>query len=273
MGRGSCPYIRFAGRVAVQRQVLLDEYEEKQRILRDLNVARDIQQRLLPKAPPRAEGFDIAGWNKPADETGGDCFDFLALDDGRIAVILADATGHGIGSALIIAECRALFHASISMRADLGTVVAHVDHLLKADLPDDRFVTSFFGLISPAARSLTYLSAGQGPLLKFVAATCAVEALPADVAPLGISPDFACGPPEEWLMRTGDIMALVTDGFFEWANRTQEQYGTARLADVIIANRQATSEEIITRMYEAVRKFAGDTDQADDLTAVVIKKL
>src|SRR5439155_2452087 len=104
--------------VAVQRQLLLEHYAEKQRIERDLNIARDIQQGLLPKADAKLSGFDIAGWNKPADETGGDCYDYLPLADGSLAITIADATGHGIGPALMIAECRALFRATVSLSQD-----------------------------------------------------------------------------------------------------------------------------------------------------------
>lgn len=259
--------------VAVQRQMLLEQYAEKQRIQRDLNIARDIQQGLLPKEPAKLEGFDIAGWNKPADETGGDCFDYLPLEDGQLAVTLADATGHGIGPALVIAECRALFHASVSMTTDLATIIRHVNNLLVDDLPGDRFVTSFFGIVSAAHGSLTYLSAGQGPLLRFEAETGKVAELAADGAPLGILRDFAYGTPQRWDMRPGDMMVLVTDGFFEWANEAGEQYGTERLAEVIVANRDQSSESIITRMYEAVLAFVEKTEQIDDLTAVVIRKL
>ncbi|MFM8705019.1 MAG: PP2C family protein-serine/threonine phosphatase, partial [Planctomycetia bacterium] len=95
--------------VAVQRQTLLGHFAEKQRIQRDLNIARDIQQGLLPKQQPAVAGFDIAGWNRPADETGGDFYDFLPLGEGGLAVIIADVTGHGIGPALVVAEVRALF--------------------------------------------------------------------------------------------------------------------------------------------------------------------
>lgn len=259
--------------VAVQRQMLLEEYAEKQRIQRDLNIAREIQQGLLPKEPARVEGFDIAGWNKPADETGGDCFDYLPLEDGRLAITLADATGHGIGPALVIAECRALFHASISVTGDLALAIDKVNDLLVADLPGDRFVTAFFGIVSPGEASLTYLSAGQGPLLRFDAAETKVTELAADGAPLGILSGVSYGDPQVWTMRPGDMMVLVTDGFFEWCNAAGEQYGTERLAEIIIANRDASSETIIEKMYQAVLEFTGGTDQVDDLTAVVIKKL
>ena len=100
--------------VAIQRQMLLDEYAEKQRLERDLALARNIQQKLLPKANPQIAGYQIAGWNRPADDTGGDCYDYFPVEDGRLGVLLADVTGHGIGPALIVSECRALIRALAS---------------------------------------------------------------------------------------------------------------------------------------------------------------
>ena len=90
--------------VAIQRQMLLDEYAEKQQLERDLDIARDIQQSLLPASAPQIDGYDIAGWNRPADQTGGDCYDFVPLAGGRWGLMLADATGHGIGPALCVSE-------------------------------------------------------------------------------------------------------------------------------------------------------------------------
>ena len=99
--------------VAIERQGLLEQYAVKQRIERDLNIAREIQQGLLPKAPPDLPGFEIAGWNRSADETGGDCFDWLPLPGGYLAISIGDATGHGIGPALVAAEARALLRGTL----------------------------------------------------------------------------------------------------------------------------------------------------------------
>jgi phosphoserine phosphatase len=259
--------------VAVQRQMLLEQYAEKQRIQRDLNIARSIQQGYIPKEPAAVEGFDVAGWNKPADETGGDCFDYLKLPNGNLAITLADATGHGIGPALVIASCRAHFHAAISINEDLATVVPLINNLLNADLPGDRFVTAYFGVLSPATGTLSYVSAGHGPLLRYDAATDEITELPANGVPLGIVADFPFGPPDELQMKSGDMMILTTDGFFEWANAKAELFGSHRIIEIVKANRHLSSAEIIQRIYEAVLAFSGGTVQADDLTAVVIKKL
>ena len=259
--------------VAVQRQTLLEQYAEKQRIQRDLNIARSIQQSYIPAKPAEAKGFEIAGWNKPADETGGDCFDFLTLDSGDVAIMLADATGHGIGPALVIAPCRAMFRGAVSVLPNLGEVVGLVNNLLSDDLPGDRFVTSFFGRLCPADSVLTFLSAGHGPLLYYTAATNEVREMPAGGVPLGIVRDFPYGEPNRITMQSGDMMVLITDGFFEWVGASGEQFGTQRIGEIVSALRDRPCSEIIQTIYDAVLKFAEGTPQADDLTAVIIKKL
>jgi phosphoserine phosphatase len=259
--------------VAIQRQILLDEYAEKQRIQEDLNIARKIQQGLLPTTPPQVSGFDIAGWNKPADETGGDCYDFLELENGLLAIIVADATGHGIGPALMIAECRALFRAMISLSQDLSGVSSRMNNLLCEDLLEDRFVTAFLGVLSPNERTLSYLSAGHGPLLKYIRATDEIAELGANAVPLGIMPGMHFDSPDQFVMQAGDMMILVTDGFFEWTNPQEEQFGVDRLCDLIRRHRDLPSKEIIQLLHKAVVSFAGGTPQADDLTAVIVKKL
>ncbi len=259
--------------VAVQRQLLLEHYAEKQRIERDLSIARDIQQGLLPKTDIKIEGFDIAGWNKPADETGGDCYDFFRLPDGRMALTIADATGHGIGPALMIAECRALFRATLSLSSNLSDITARVNGLLCEDLPDDRFVTAVFGVIEPEAANLCYISAGHGPLLKYVRERHAVESLPAHGPPLGIIQENLWTESTVFTMQSGDMMVLLTDGFFECRSKEKEQMGIDPISEIVRDHRDRPAAEIIRRIHDATLEFAGGHPQEDDLTAVIIKKL
>ncbi|MCP4594629.1 MAG: SpoIIE family protein phosphatase [bacterium] len=258
--------------VAVQRQMLLDEYAEKQRLQRDLEVAREIQSSLLPKRDPVVTGYDIAGWNRPADETGGDCFDYVPLPGGGLGLLLADATGHGIGPALIVSECRALIRALVTMTEDLSAIVSQVNDLLEADLTGGRFVTAFFGVLDAQEHVIRYVSAGHGPLLYYHADTGQTDEFNATALPLAIMPAFdaAAGPPLH--MKPGDVFILVTDGFFEWTDRADEQFGTERIFDVVRAHRSAPAHEIITRLHEAVERFGAGTPQADDLTVIIVKR-
>ncbi len=258
--------------VVIQRQMLLEQYAEKQRLERDLAVAREIQQSLLPDANPEVPGYDVAGWNKPADETGGDCYDFVELDGGRVGLMLADATGHGIGPALCVSECRALLRALIDSADDLAAGMQRTNALLGQDMPSGRFVTTFFGVLDPAAHRVDYLSAGHGPLLLYRTSDDTSLELSATTLPMGILPKLDTQLPDPIELQPGDTLLLITDGFFEWFNPGNEAYGTQRIFDLVRANPRATSAELIHILHQAVVAFGEGTPQADDLTAIVVKR-
>jgi len=259
--------------VAIQRQRLLDHFAEKQRIQRDLNIARTIQQGLLPRSNPVLPGFDVAGWNRPADETGGDFFDFLPLEDGRLAVAIADATGHGIGPALVIAEARALFRALVGGQAGLERAVNDMHRLLCLDLPENRFVTAFCGVLDPAAGILEFLSAGQGPILLYEAASGTFRDLPAQGLPLAFFPEATYEGATRVELAVGDVLVLLTDGFYEWSREDGEAFGEERVANLIRGLSASPAADMIAALYEAVLGFSAGTRQGDDLTAVIVKRI
>jgi len=239
----------------------------------DLGVARSIQQGLLPAAPPQVEGFEIAGWNRPADQTGGDYFDWQQLEDGRIVLTVADVTGHGIGPALCMAACRAYARAIFSAQADLRAAFRRLNELLYEDLPSERFVTLAAGVLDPDEATLELISAGHGPLLYYMSAENRFRSYDAQGVPLGLISDAAYSCPQTLRFAPGDILVLVTDGFIEWANSADEQFGLARLKDAIKASRKRSAAAIISVLYSSVLEFAGTTPQDDDLTALVVKRL
>jgi hypothetical protein len=245
-----------------------------EKLERDLDIAKEIQVGLLPDEPPDTPGFKVAGWNRPADQTGGDYFDWLALPDGRTLFTLADVTGHGIGPALIVAVYRAYMRASASSGpVALNTVFNRVNELLIADIPDGRFITAVIGLIDPTAFQVDLLSAGHAPLLFYEAATETVHNWDADDLPLGITDgvEFSSGRQIHFL--PGDMLVLITDGFFEATNAADEQYGIDALERFIRENHRRTPDEFIGRLYRQVKKHADGEAQADDLTALVIKRI
>jgi sigma-B regulation protein RsbU (phosphoserine phosphatase) len=259
--------------VAMQRQTLLDHFAEKQKIQRDLNIARSIQQGLLPREQPLAAGFDIAGWNKPADETGGDFFDFFSLDDDHLSVTLADATGHGIGPALVMAEARALLRAVLLRSTSLSRAVTDVHDLLCLDMPEGRFVTAFCGILNVSTATLEFLSAGQGPILRFHAASGLIEDLPAQGLPLAFVPGVIYDQPTTVMLGAGDLLVLLTDGFYEWERADGEGFGSDRVCDLIRTHADRSATDLIAILYEEVRRFADGSRQLDDLTAVIVKRL
>ncbi len=263
---------RFLGSqagVAIQRQQLLEHYAEKQKIQRDLSMASAIQQGLLPRTNPQFSGFDIAGWNCPADETGGDFFDFLELADGTLAVLIADVTGHGIGPALIMTEARALCRAALLGGVGLERAVADVQQLLSLDVPEGRFVTAFFGLLTMSG-GLEFLSAGQGPVLFYDASADRFEELPTHGLPLGLMPEIPLESSERRRLEPGDMLVLLTDGFYECERPDGQLFGKERVEATIRQCRAEPAGEIVTALANAAAAFAEGGAQADDLTAVIV---
>ncbi len=247
--------------------------EEIRRLERDLDIARSIQQGLLPRRKPDLPGYDIAGWSRPADQTGGDYFDWQELAAGRLVVSLADVSGHGIGPALVTAVCRAYARASFLGRDDLGELINRIHRLLVEDLPPDRFVTFVAALLDQPSDAIEMLSAGHGPILLYRADADRVEVRHADDVPFGVVPETRYGPARRVDMRPGDVLVLVTDGFFEWVNPAGEAFGIERLAESIRAARHLPAQAMIQQLHTDVLRFAGGTPQADDLTGVVIRRL
>ncbi|MGH9778575.1 MAG: PP2C family protein-serine/threonine phosphatase [Candidatus Acidiferrales bacterium] len=237
----------------------------------DLHLARTIQEGLLPKTLPELPGYDIAGWSQPADETGGDYYDWQSLPDGRLAISLADVTGHGIASALVTAACRAYSRASFPSGGELGSVMTRINALLAEDLPANRFVTFVVALLDPRTNRMELLSAGHGPILVYKASENRLYEFPAQGIPFGITSTFEYGSALALELSPRDFVMMLTDGFFEWAGPDDEQFGLERLNQAVHAAKDLSAQQLIATLYAEVEKFARGTKQQDDLTAVVVK--
>ncbi len=258
--------------VAIERASLIDHYVEKQQMERAMQIAKDIQRGLLPASNPAIEGFDVAGFSEPADETGGDMYDFMQLSDGQWMLVIADATGHGIGSALMIAETRAMLRAIAQHGSDASEVLAQTNKLLTADLGDGRFVTCFFGLLNPQTSELSYASAGHGPLIFYDSAAKQFQQSPATALPLGIMAETEFRAPEAVTLASGDIVLLTTDGIYEATNPSGEQFGIGRMLELLQRDRRQPAQTIVANLRKAVRVFTKGQQPKDDLTAVVVRK-
>jgi serine phosphatase RsbU (regulator of sigma subunit)/protein-S-isoprenylcysteine O-methyltransferase Ste14 len=262
----------------IRRHVIaaLAEAETRRKLDRieyDLRTARAIQMGLLPKSPPQVAGYDIAGFSEPADQTGGDYYDWMELPDGRVMFTIADATGHGIGPALLVAACRAYFRALANRDDPLEKITSQVDALLAADVTDGRFITAAVAILDPAKNLLHLYSAGHAPLFLYVASKDEVEVCDADQPPLGVCSD-ANGQCKSHAIQfgRGDALVLVTDGFYEHRNDSDELLGAERLIESIRIHHALPATEQIARLRQTVREFAHGTAQGDDTTAVIIRR-
>jgi serine phosphatase RsbU (regulator of sigma subunit) len=238
----------------------------------ELQIARSIQQSLLPKVRPQIAGFQVNGWSRSADDTGGDFYDWKKLADGRWIVVLADVTGHGIGPAILASVCRAYSRASFNARDRLETMLKNINQAFADDLTPERFATFVAAVCEEGSDQVELLSAGHAPIFVYSSDNQSFQLLDAQALPLGILPDLWDAVPVELSLKPGDIVLLITDGFLEWENSAGEQFGTERLAAAVRQFSHREPEVIIAELYDSVLNFARGTPQQDDLTAVLIKR-
>lgn len=242
------------------------------RMQHDLSIAREIQLGLLPARPPQIPGFEIAGMNRPADQTGGDYYDWQELPDGRLAVVLADVSGHGIGPAIVMAICRAYSRSTAPAATDPAVLLTRLNQLLHGDIPADRFITFVVAVLDPDG-TVDLVSAGHGPTLLYRAQTGTVTQFDGDGLPLGVSPVEEYGPTNALTLDDGDVLMMLTDGFFEWSHAdSDEQFGVPRLQAALRAAAGADAQTILRSVDESICQFCGGSPQSDDMTAIVIKR-
>lgn len=254
---------------------------------RDLQVARQIQESTLPERLPVLPGIDLSTWNQPADETGGDSYDVIGLqpapdssalvlsdEEAQQAVLmLADATGHGIGPALSVTQLRAMLRMAVRLSADLTDLVVHINEQLKADLPIGRFITAWFGRLDTADYTLVTFSAAQAPLLYYSAREDEFAVLGSDATPLGMFPAIQVNPPEPIQLESGDLYVVLSDGFFEANNPDGEEQGTDRICQVLRRYRQQSAETIQQELRRATDEFTHGAPLDDDRTIIIIKRI
>jgi phosphoserine phosphatase len=259
--------------VALQRVRLLEDLLVKQKMERELAVAREIQMRVLPQRMPSVPGYDIDGWSRPADETGGDIFDGIPLPGERVMLLLGDATGHGIGPALSVTQVRAMLRVAVRLGAGIDAAYTQINAQLTDDLSDNRFVTVFLGELDASSHRLQYHSGGQGPLLHFHAASGECELLTATTFAMGMIAGIPLKPPKVFELAPGDIVALITDGIFEYANRSSELFGEERTAAIIREHGNGSMAALRERIVSSVAEFADGAPQGDDMTIVLVRRL
>lgn len=257
-------------RVAVRE---LETRRERDRMERDLQVAREVQQNLLPRSMPGLPGYDLAAMNRPADQTGGDYYDWQEIEEGRVVFSLADVTGHGVGPALVTAACRAYVRATMSGPSAAADVLSRVNRLLHVDLLPGKFVTFAMLELDAGRNRAVFLSAGHGPSFVVHGASGDVSSILSQGTPLGLFPELTLQDAVELDLRSGDLIVIFSDGFFEWANPDGEEFGVDRLESLVRAHREASAEELIEELESAIRAFAGESAQPDDMTVLVIKRL
>lgn len=264
---GERRFVGFIRDVTVRKRAEREIRESQEQF----RVAREIQQRLFPKAPPAIPGFDIAGATFPAEATGGDYFDYLPMLNDRWGIIVADVTGHGVGPALLMAETRAYLRVLTGRREDVGEILTRANSVLAEDVGSERYVTLFLARLDPCERALVYASAGHPPAYIFDASGNVKHTLKRTGIPLGPQPDTKYIPSPDIKLESGDLLLALTDGIEEAAAADDSMFGMQRIFDVVRAHQSRPAQQIVHALYTASREFSKGVPQTDDVTAIVIK--
>jgi len=254
---------------------MVPQVEDRMQIRKSLEVAKEIQQNLLPQEIPSLSGFDIAAKSLYCDETGGDYFDFFPCEDEhclRFGIAVGDVTGHGVGAALLMATARALIRGLVTRPEKLAECLTQVNRLLSADVRDTgRFMSLFFLMLDEGSRAISWVRAGHDPAMLYNPAKNLVEELVGPGMVLGVEEDYCYEQVDKAIETDGTIIFIGTDGIWETHNSEGELFGKDRLHRIIRENADKSAEGIQSAVLDAVRKFRGDVPQEDDITLVVIK--
>jgi phosphoserine phosphatase len=259
--------------VALQRVRMTEQLLAAGRLQREIAVAHEIQMATVPQSQAQVAGYDVAGLFRPADETGGDTYDFIALPRERYAILMGDATGHGIGPALLATHVRAMLRVALRLEADMDETFRHMNNQLVEDLPPDRFVTAFLGLLDTRQHQVRYHAAGQGPILHYSAATGACDLHPPTTFPLGAMSMPAPRQASVLDLAPGDILLLASDGIYEYQDAGHREFGVHAIAALVQANHRRPMAALVAIVMRALSEFGGGAAQADDLSMVLIHRL
>jgi serine phosphatase RsbU (regulator of sigma subunit) len=238
---------------------------------RELSIAQQIQEGLYPQFPPAIPGYDIAGASFPAKHVGGDYYDFLDLADHYLGIAIGDASGHGVGAALVSAETRALLRALVISHHSVDEIITLANRVLTAGMKDTHFITLFLARLNPRTGSFVYTSAGHetGRLLN--AAGGLKAELKSTGIPLGVMADCEFPISVGVKLAPGDIVILPTDGIREARSGDNEFFGNERLINVVRTNREKPAREIIATIETAVREHCHPHPPPDDFSVVILK--
>jgi serine phosphatase RsbU (regulator of sigma subunit) len=258
--------------VALQRYELQKAAVGAEAMRREIELARKVQQAMLPKEMPDVPGIEAMGWTRSASETCGDCFDLWKTSDGRLGILLADASGHGLAPMLVVSQVRTLVRSFSDIDANPRKLLARANERLAADLESDRFVTAFVAFLAPDG-TLEWCSAGHGPILIRCAADCKVTELAPTEMPLGVMPDLTGDEVPPVSLNPSGSLAVVSDGIFEATKPIGgEQFGMERVVQTLDQLCTCAPEQIITTLKDAATAWTGSDEPVDDQTIVVVRR-
>ena len=254
-------------------RTVADEVAQRERMNREVEIAREVQERLFPQKLPIIAGLDYAGHCRPALGVGGDYYDFLALPKGNLGIAIGDVSGKGIAAALMMASLQASLRSEATRAPEnLAAAVSNINHLVYEASASNRYATFFYGQYDPADGTFDYVNAGHNPPMLFHDAgeNSTVSRLEPGGTVIGLLESVHYQQGSVRLV-PGDVLIFFTDGISEAMNLDDEEWGEDRLIDAIRGCRRSSAHQLLECIFDAATKFAGTAPQHDDMTLVVVR--
>ena len=255
--------------MALENARLHREALEKQRMEKELALARHIQQNLLPDAPPVVPGFDIAVLDEPCFEVGGDYYDFLSLGPQSLLLVIADVEGKGVSSALVMSNLQATLRGLVTHLHSLEGLVQSVNEMIYADTKSEKYLSCFLGLVDTRRNSLHYVNAGHIPPILVSGESGEYRELQEGGTVIGLFPSVEYHRGSVHLT-AGDIFVCCTDGILEAFNAVEEEYGMERLAAAVARHKSRTAQEIVDAILGELNEWCNGVHW-DDRVLMVMK--
>ncbi|MBN1903034.1 SpoIIE family protein phosphatase [Candidatus Sumerlaeota bacterium] len=259
--------------VTVDMVKLYEELAVKQRIEQELGLARDFQSLLLPKQCPHVPGLDMAAFNEPALEVGGDYYDFFWVDENHLGIVIADVSGKGIPGALVMSMVRSVLRAESRNKLSPSAVLKVVNEYVRQDTKENVFITMTYVIMDIRKKTLRFARAGHEPLITFGKNREEPELYSPDGIALGLVEEdiFNITREKEINLANDDLVVLYTDGVVEAMNQASQEYGQSRLIDIVGKSRNGKAEGVIDAIMEDIKNFTQGIPQNDDITIIAFK--
>ena len=257
---------------ALERQLLLDEVREKHLLEAELNLGREIQTNFLPKSLPSIPGYELAAWWEPAEAVSGDYYDFLRLPDNRLALIVADVSGHGVGPSMIMASFRAMLRVLVRTQSRPSQLLTQLAESMYPDLNDGRFITAILVAICPATHKVNFANSAHSPAYYLNRQRAEIQELETTGMPIGAIPDLKIGSGASCHLNPGDVLFLATDGIIELRNQQGEMFGADRLKKLLLTYQDLPADQIKRELRQKVLDFHPFERPADDITMVILER-
>ncbi|WP_263384653.1 SpoIIE family protein phosphatase [Granulicella arctica] len=257
--------------VAELVQTLASQASQRERMNREIEIAREVQQRLFPQIIPAIPGVSLAGMCRPASEVGGDYYDLIEMEDGNLGFTIGDVSGKGISAALIMASLRASLRGLIlDTPDDLARMMQKVNRLVYEASSSSRYATFFFATFNPQTRELRYVNAGHNPPIVARAQSGKLDRLEACGPVVGLLPlvDYEA---QSLILEAGDLLIAYTDGISEAMTADDEEWGETRMLEAAPGHTSASASEIIEHIFKAADQFTAGAEQHDDMTLLIMK--